>query len=295
MYTWTIPAFGATVATNQERDAVVAANAKKQIDYQLAVQAWQAKRDAFLRDSAAYATALITIETNYQAAVARYNQAMVAWRGQSAAQQSAYNAEAAAYGAAKRARDALVAQNQAASARVLGTSPAPPGFAAAGYCVSKAQHDQWVWGCAPVRGLGATDYTCVWQNLPVCNLPPVPVPPRQPAPLPAPVAPTKDAPPRAPTDPGPAPPPPKLAAVPTVSAPPPKPTEPILTVKPQPPPPRPTDNIPVPPSLPPPLPEPPPFPDEQPHASLAVWGILAAVVVVGGGSYYWYTHRKKAA
>jgi len=293
-YAWTVPAFGATpvVATAAERQAVIDSNARLTREYRALLTTWQGKRDQYLQQQAVYNATVARQEADYQAAVGRYNQALTVARGQAAAASAALASQQAAYGAAVRARTNQIAQNKTNADRVLAGAAYPPGFVQAGYCATSAEVASWRNYCAPVRGLGANEPYCAWQNLAVCSVPPLP-------PLPAPVPqvamptpPVKAAPPAPPRDPGPAPRAPVLAEVPTVAPPPPAkrppPDRPMAITPPLPP---------VRPSAPeraaPALPPPPDFvqPKKQ---NLAVWGILALVLVGGAGGAYWYSKKQKA-
>lgn len=279
MYTWTIPAFGATpvVATAKERDRVIAENKQRTDKYERELATWNKAKAEYDRRLAAYAAESQAIEIEYSRAMTDYQARLRAAQAAAAGIAQGNASAAAAYNAAKLRRDNQISANLAVASRVIGSNPYPPGFVQAGYCATAEQVATWRNYCAPVRGLGANEPYCVWQNLPVCTVPPLP-----PAPVPQaapamPIAPVKRTLGAAPKAPGPQPPPPKLLAVPTVVAPPPPIAEP---------PPR---------REPPPIPElPPPRPSEEPapRQGMAVFGILALVVVAGGGAY-WYTHRKK--
>jgi hypothetical protein len=286
-YAWTIPAFGATptVATVAEREAVVRANAEKTAAYQRAYQDWLARSNAYRTALAAYQARVAALNQTYAVQMADYERARAAASAAAAGQAAAYASAMASYSAAKRARDNQIATNQANAQRVLGSNPPPPNFVARGYCATSNEVATWRNYCAPVRGLGANEPYCVWQNLAVCTVPALPPLPVAPPPVRSPPVPVRPAMPPAPVDPGPPPKPPALAVVPTVAAPPPPRPMPVPPPKPVPP------LVPVP--VPPPQAE--PLPEYVPEKrNLAVWGILAAVVVVGAGGAYWYAKKQKA-
>lgn len=284
-YRWTIPAFGATptVATAAERDAVVRANADKTAAYERELRAWQTREQQYKEALLVHGARVAAIDSAYRTAMADYERAVTAARGQAAAQGANYGSQLANYNAALVARNNQIATNKTNADRVLGSNPYPPGFAARGYCATANEVASWRNWCAPVRGLGANEPYCVWQNLAVCSVPAAPVPPTAPPPIRVPVAPVKAAYPAPPADPGPPPRKPALAVVPTVAAPPPPRPMPVPPAPRPPPPERP---MPVPPTR-----VPPPEPIEQ--RGLATFGILAAVVALGAGGAYWYAKKKK--
>lgn len=289
--------FGATptVATEAERQAVITANTRQAEAHRVALARWEVLRRAYEAAVGTYHAKVAEQTASYAAAMRAYESALAAARARAAGEASAYAAAAAGYGAAKRSRDNLIAQNQTNAQRVLGTNVMPPGFAAAGYCATADQVASWRNYCAPVRGLGANEPYCVWQNLAVCSVPAIGLPPYPPPPVVLPTPPARPTPPKAPSDPGPPPKAPLPAIVPTVAAPPPTkrpiaPPPPMTKVTPEPPP-KPSVLVPRPP---PELPPPPDFAEPK-SQNLAVWGILAAVVVVGAGGAYWYLKKRKAA